>query len=350
MTAAPRSILTSPWWYAGLTVVVFAAYWATSVGHPGRPLKLRPVTPAIGEDADASLWRQPLDVQHARRVLEQRPRVAGLLGLWTLLAAGLGVAGIWLSVRGAFRGALTRVFAYPSRLMLAWSWSEAGKMLWLVILFAGLLPLAHVRLAESGWLPLAHERIWTVVTMGLLDLFVVLIIWSFAARKAPPAAALFGPGGTRERAIRESLATYVACFPWMFGLLWVALTVAGALGIEPQVEAIHELLFVEARPQTLVLTVLLACVIGPVAEECLFRGVLFGALRRYSSRGVALLASSALFAAMHTNLVGFFPIFALGGLLAVLYERSGSLAGPIAVHIVHNTLLVGLGLTARELL
>lgn len=340
--------MKSLWWYVGLTAVVFAAYWATSSSHSGRSLKLRPVTPGIGQDADHSLWEQPLDSQRAKALLEERPAVATLLSIWTLLAAALGAGGVWLSARAIARGGLARAWRYPSKLGLAWSWGDVGRMAWLVILIAGLLPLAHVRLSEAGVLPLPRERIWTVVTMGFLDLLVILVVWAFAAKHTDPAPVFFGPPGRRLRTVRESLMTYVACFPWMFGLLWAALMAAAALGIEPQVEAIHELLFVEDRPQTLILTVVLACVVGPIAEECLFRGVVFGVLRRHASRGLAILASSALFAAMHTNLVGFLPIFALGALLAVLYERSGSLAGPIGVHMLHNTFLVGIGLTARE--
>lgn len=348
--AQAGSILQNPWWYAGLTAVVFLAYWSASSSDPGRSLKLKHVS-GTSQASDTSLWKQPLDVQHARHILEQRPQLAAWLSVWTLMAAGVGLGGVWLSLQAFSKGALKRIFTYPSKLMLTWSWGEVGRMLWLVILMAGLLPLAHLRLAQAGLLPLAHERIWTVITMGLLDVLVILIMWAFAAKKLRSPLALFGPPGRpRLRAIRESLATYVACVPWMFGLLWLVITLAGAAGIEPQVEAIHELLFLEERLGTLALTVVLACLVGPVAEELLFRGVVFGLLRRYSSRGIAILASSALFAALHTNLIGFFPIVALGGLLAVLYERSGSLAGPIAVHIAHNTILIGLGLTARELL
>ena len=121
-------------------------------------------------------------------------------------------------------------------------------------------------------------------------------------------------------------------------------------GIEPPLEPIHELLFMERSKAVLAWTTALACILGPIAEETLFRGILFSSLRRYVPRAVAIAISAALFAAAHTNVVGFLPIFLLGCLLAELYERTGSLFSPIAVHIVHNTLLIGGGIITRELL
>jgi membrane protease YdiL (CAAX protease family) len=143
---------------------------------------------------------------------------------------------------------------------------------------------------------------------------------------------------------------YLGLFPWLLLLLFGIMELARRLGFEPPKEPIHELIFEEDRPQVLALTVLLACVVGPVAEELFFRHVLYGAIRRYLSRTLAMLASGALFSLTHTNLVGFLPITILGCLLANLYDRTGSIAAPVAVHMAHNTILMGFALVARELL
>ena len=99
----------------------------------------------------------------------------------------------------------------------------------------------------------------------------------------------------------------------------------------------------------LALTLVLACGIGPIAEECFFRGVVYAALRRRTSRIVAILASGAIFALIHTNPVGFLPIMVLGCVLAYLYERTGSLASPLAIHILHNTFLMAMAMIFRRL-
>ena len=161
-------------WYAALTLIVFGAYWWTSAGRPGHLLRLRPVTPGIGQAAE-QLLNEPLDGPHAKALLEQRPVVATLLSCWTALAIALALAGAWLSLRAASQGGLARVWQYPSRLTVDWTWTDAGRVMWLILLIAGLLPLAHLRLSEAGWIPLPHERMWTVITMGVLDLMVIHI-------------------------------------------------------------------------------------------------------------------------------------------------------------------------------
>jgi membrane protease YdiL (CAAX protease family) len=120
--------------------------------------------------------------------------------------------------------------------------------------------------------------------------------------------------------------------------------------LEPPVEPIHELLFLEQRPLVLGLTLALACVVGPIVEEIFFRGVLYAALRPRTSRLWAMVISGSFFALVHTNPVGFVPILLLGCLLADVYERTGSLAASITVHMLHNALLIGLGLATKQLL
>jgi len=61
----------------------------------------------------------------------------------------------------------------------------------------------------------------------------------------------------------------------------------------------------------------------------------------------AMLLSGALFSLVHTNVIGFVPILVLGCFLADLYERTGSLGAPIAIHMLHNTFLLGIALTYR---
>ena len=58
--------------------------------------------------------------------------------------------------------------------------------------------------------------------------------------------------------------------------------------------------------------------------------------------------TAAIFALVHTNVVGFLPIFLLGYLLADVYDRTGSLAAPLAVHIAHNTYLMSIALVMRH--
>ncbi len=79
----------------------------------------------------------------------------------------------------------------------------------------------------------------------------------------------------------------------------------------------------------------LLCVLVPIGEEVFFRGFIFSTLRRWGWAWAVTL-SSLLFAAVHLQVVHFLPILLLGVVLAVLYQRTGSLVASIAVHGVNN--------------
>lgn len=89
----------------------------------------------------------------------------------------------------------------------------------------------------------------------------------------------------------------------------------------------------------------LAVVIAPVVEEIFFRGVLYGGLRnRMGVRGAAAF-SGLLFASLHPTLpTGFLPILALGIVLALLREKTGSLYPGMVCHALNNAIMLALAL------
>ncbi|MFP5068358.1 CPBP family intramembrane glutamic endopeptidase [Pseudonocardia nantongensis] len=80
---------------------------------------------------------------------------------------------------------------------------------------------------------------------------------------------------------------------------------------------------------------LTGAVLVPVAEELLFRGIGYGALRRYGV-WVAVPASSAIFALAHGINVVLVIAFLLGVVCALLYERSRSIWPAVVAHAVFN--------------
>lgn len=90
---------------------------------------------------------------------------------------------------------------------------------------------------------------------------------------------------------------------------------------------------------------LLTCVVAPLCEETLFRGYLYGALRRHGVV-VAALVTGVLFGGVHvvSAPVGFLvPLGVLGVILCLLYERTGSLYPSIALHALNNSVAFGVG-------
>jgi membrane protease YdiL (CAAX protease family) len=85
---------------------------------------------------------------------------------------------------------------------------------------------------------------------------------------------------------------------------------------------------------------ILAVVAAPIFEEFIFRGLIFGGLRRSMGVAGAVLASAAIFAIVHPP-VSVIPVFGLGIVTALVYERTRLLIGPMAAHAVYNAVVVG---------
>lgn len=94
----------------------------------------------------------------------------------------------------------------------------------------------------------------------------------------------------------------------------------------------------------LVASATLTCVVAPVCEEILFRGLMFTALRRWRGPWVAALITGLLFGAVHASsapVAYLVPLAALGFGLCLLYWRTGSLYPCIAAHCINNALAFG---------
>ena len=77
-------------------------------------------------------------------------------------------------------------------------------------------------------------------------------------------------------------------------------------------------------------------IVSPLAEEIVFRGIVYNRLRRQYTRWIAIVASALLFGLYHGNVVQALYGFVLGVLIAVLYEKYGSFAVPVILHSAAN--------------
>nr|WP_300841320.1 CPBP family intramembrane glutamic endopeptidase [uncultured Acetatifactor sp.] len=79
-------------------------------------------------------------------------------------------------------------------------------------------------------------------------------------------------------------------------------------------------------------------IITPIAEELLFRGIIYSCLRRYMKLFSAMLISAAFFAVYHGNSVQGIYAVVLGLLMAYAYEYFGDFKMSVAVHVLANVL------------
>lgn len=80
-----------------------------------------------------------------------------------------------------------------------------------------------------------------------------------------------------------------------------------------------------------------AVIIAPLSEEILFRGFVYGVLKRYTDAPFAILASSLMFAIIHMHLGSLAPLCLLAILFCIAYEITGCLLVPMFLHMIFNS-------------
>ena len=137
--------------------------------------------------------------------------------------------------------------------------------------------------------------------------------------------------------------------PWV--LFVVAYTWAMQMLDYPVTAQDHLQYFVRPHGLTpaFALVLLTVCVIGPIAEEVVFRGHLTDALVATFGVAVGNLLSAILFGLLHGAAIAA-PLALLGLLFQRLRHIHGSLAPPVLAHILHNTITVGLAMLDPKLL
>ena len=78
-------------------------------------------------------------------------------------------------------------------------------------------------------------------------------------------------------------------------------------------------------------------IFGPFCEEFVFRGMVYGGYVKSGSRFWAILLSALLFGLMHMNFNQAIYAFAIGIMLSLLMEATGSLWAPMLCHMIFNS-------------
>jgi len=93
----------------------------------------------------------------------------------------------------------------------------------------------------------------------------------------------------------------------------------------------------EAGVNGLIFLVVSACIVAPIAEEILYRGVLFRSLGNRLGILPAAILSSVIFSSIHFyGLYGFVSVAVFGFACAMLYAATGSLVSVILLHSLYN--------------
>ena len=174
------------------------------------------------------------------------------------------------------------------------------------------------------------------LTTYIQDIFFIGAALLFAGFTSRPTAVDFGLIPTRFwRGFWLTVGVGVGFYALAAG--WIAL-----IGAEAEDDVSD--LGVEDSTTLLVTGAILLTVLAPVAEEILFRGLVFRALRNWAGVWLGAILAGALFGVIHagSSPVEFLvPLAMLGVGLCLLYQWTGSLYPCIALHAANNTLAFG---------
>ena len=145
---------------------------------------------------------------------------------------------------------------------------------------------------------------------------------------------LHGPQLQRALLMAVIAATLILPVAWLLEKASVlALTRLGwPLEDQTAITLVANTKFLWARVYLGVFAVLLA----PVAEEFVFRGMLYPFVKQLGYPRLAWLGISFVFALIHLNGAIFLPLFALALALTWLYEKTDNLLAPITAHALFN--------------
>ena len=342
-----RKLLQSRWLYVvlvGVTGFVYFNAWRyeQQMAHTQELVKT---------DVVEQIIEHPLHWDAIRSEMARDPLLTLTVLSSGFLFFGMVVAGVFLTVRLLQSGKFSSLLRVPSKLPSRWTFGDLVRVIILVVVFSLWMPLLKlpVFIALPSWEQ--DMNLWLLVFMVIIDLFVIGIIITFGNFRKPEGWKAFGlPPANAAPAVRNGVRAYLTAFPWIFLILFSLAELAHRIGYEPPPIPIQNLIFEESRPQMLMLLALLVCVVGPIAEELLFRGVIFATLRQRMGLVVSMLLSGALFALMHGHWLGFFPIMLLGCVLSYIYDSTGTLLAPLLVHVLHNSMLLSKGMVMRQLL
>jgi membrane protease YdiL (CAAX protease family) len=199
---------------------------------------------------------------------------------------------------------------------------------------AGLLQSDKIGLTDD------HRELAQLAVMTLFFHVGSLVwIWFFLRETPIPWSEAFGLEPVRRgRAVLWGLGGALLFLPVAWGL-------QGLLGylitLATRHPAAQQELVVELQKAGLpwgeqVLVGVLAVLIAPVAEEMMFRGILYPSIKQGGFPRTALWVTSLLFAAMHFNTLSFVPLTLFSLVLIFLYEKTGSLWASITAHSLFN--------------
>jgi membrane protease YdiL (CAAX protease family) len=151
----------------------------------------------------------------------------------------------------------------------------------------------------------------------------------------------FGLGHDRREAVMKGVILACIFLPLGMALQWLSaeiITHLPHLQLKPQEQEVVQTLQMAVTWKNRLALGIITILVAPAAEEILFRGIIYPAIKQAGFPRLALWGTAIMFAAIHVNLVKFLPLLVLALSLALLYEKTDNLLAPITAHALFNAM------------
>ena len=125
-------------------------------------------------------------------------------------------------------------------------------------------------------------------------------------------------------------------FPGTLALQWASQQLLLWRSVPIVAQPAVQMLAAAQAPWERALLALQTVITAPLAEELFFRGILYVSVKQAGFPRIALYGVALLFGLSHLSSLTFAPLVFFGLVLAWLYERTDSLAAPVAAHVTFN--------------
>jgi len=196
-------------------------------------------------------------------------------------------------------------------------------------------------LLQSGGLKLAPQQSeFAAMVVMALSFHVAAIVWiAFFLRESGLSwTTAFGlEPALQRKAVGYGVLGVLFFVPVALGWQQLSVSFMELLKMHPEAQdAVKVLQKVDLPLIERVFLGVLSILIAPMAEELMFRGILYPTLKQRGFPRAGVWITSLIFGAMHFNLQTFVPLTFFSVLLILLYEQTGSLLAPITTHSLFN--------------
>jgi membrane protease YdiL (CAAX protease family) len=325
-------------------------------GEKQRPAKTKtelktsavPETKGVEEKRQNTLFMKREQLEEA---LTKNKTLAALFGLVSLFITVILLLGIVIdilltSLRMSKKSAEIHTYRPPPA---RWNIWDVARVVILFLFFGYMLVIIESLLLRV--IPiLKDDNFRMMVNTSILDTLAVVFIIYFTVNQYKEDLVSLGLSAKNfVKNVFYGLVGYIAAAPILVLILALVALVVQITKYVPETQPVVELFLKEENAPFLVYTSIFTAVLGPVIEELFFRAFMYNAFKKTIGIFWAMLITSAVFASLHTNIVGFFPIMALGVLLAYMYEKTGTLVSSITVHMLHNLNMVFLVFLMKQI-